>query len=400
MTMSEILNYAISSVQQSKAAWCRFITGNDTGTTGSHQAGFYIPKCASELLFNEPGRKGENKEKTVIIKWQNDFTTESCMKYYGQGTRNEYRITRFGRGFPFLQDDNVGDLLIIAKFTEEDYAGYVLNSDEDIDEFFATFNLSPDETNQLIDVAGIIRPDEKIAVLLKEFSDRFDSFPETRQMAKGARDCFNKAFNIADNLLKSKPDEILLNWVDTEYRLFKYMEEKVYADAMSKPFCSIDVFVQMANEVLNRRKSRAGKSLEHHLADIFTHNELVFEEQAITEDNKKPDFLFPNAECYHNLNFPADDLIVLGAKTTCKDRWRQVLTEADRVNIKYLFTLQQGISKNQLREMHDSNLTLVVPHKYIASFPQEYQSEISDLAGFIQMVKRKQESLPKHYILY
>ena len=396
--MSEILNFAIRSVQQSKAAWCRFITGNDTGTTGSHQAGFYIPKCASELLFDEPGRKGENKEKTVLIKWQNDFTTESCMKYYGQGTRNEYRITRFGRGFPFLQDDNVGDLLIIAKFTEEDYAGYVLNFDEDIDEFFATFNLAPDETNQLIDVAGIVKPDEKIALLLQEFTGRFNSFPETRQIAQGARDCFNKAYNIADKTLKDKPDEILLSWVDTEYRLFKCMEEKVYADAVNRPFGSIDAFVQMANEVLNRRKSRAGKSLEHHLADIFAINKLVFEEQAVTEDNKKPDFLFSNGKCYHNLPFPADNLIVLGAKTTCKDRWRQVLTEADRVNIKFLFTLQQGISKNQLKEMHDSHLKLVVPHKYITSFPQEYQSELFDLAGFIQMVRKKQENLQKYYI--
>lgn len=101
--MSNILDSAIQSVQQSKAAWCRFITGNDTGATGSHQAGFYIPKCASSLLFDEPGKKGENKEKTVQIKWQDDFTTESCMKYYGQGTRNEYRITRFGRGFPFFK---------------------------------------------------------------------------------------------------------------------------------------------------------------------------------------------------------------------------------------------------------------------------------------------------------
>lgn len=396
--MSEILNSAIKSVQQSKAAWCRFITGNDTGTTGSHQAGFYIPKCASELLFDKPGQKGENKEKTVQIKWQDDFTTESCMKYYGQGTRNEYRITRFGRGFPFLQDDNVGDLLVIAKFTEEDYKGYVLSSDEDIDGFFATFNLSPDETNQLIDVAGIVKPDEKIALLLEEFVSKFDSFPETRKMALGARECYNKAYSISDSYMTTKPDELLLNWVDTEYRLFRFMEEKVYSDVISKPFGSVDAFVQAANEVLNRRKSRAGKSLEHHLADIFTKNKLVFEEQAVTEDNKKPDFLFPNGECYHNLEFPAEDLIVLGAKTTCKDRWRQVLTEADRVDVKYLFTLQQGISKNQLKEMHDSNLTLVVPKKYITSFPQEYQSEISDLSSFISMVKEKQESLPRTYL--
>ena len=395
--MSDILNSAIQSVQKSKAAWCRFITGNDTGTTGSHQAGFYIPKCASELLFDKPGVKGENKEKFVQIKWQDDFTTDSRMIYYGKATRNEYRVTRFGRNFPFLQDDNVGDLLILAKFTEEDYAGYVLSSDEDIDEFFATFNLAPGETNQLIDVAGIVKPDVKIAKLLQEFASRFNSFPDTRQMALGARDCFNEAFRVDVDALKSHPDDILLRWVDTEYDLFKCMEEKVYADVISKPFQSLDDFVKMANEVLNRRKSRAGKSLEHHLACIFSHNELVFEEQAITEDNKKPDFLFPNAECYHNLLFPADDLVVLGAKTTCKDRWRQVLTEADRVDVKYLFTLQQGISKNQLREMHDSHLTLVVPHQYISSFPQDYQSEISDLSGFIRMFREKQEGLPKYY---
>ena len=395
--MSEILNSAIQSVQKSKAAWCRFITGNDTGTTGSHQAGFYIPKCASELLFDKPGVKGENKEKFVQIKWQDDFTTDSRMIYYGKATRNEYRVTRFGRNFPFLQDDNVGDLLILAKFTEEDYAGYVLSSDEDIDEFFATFNLAPGETNQLIDIAGIVKPNEKIAKLLQEFASRFNSFPDTRQMALGARVCFNEACKVDVDALKSHPDDILLHWVDTEYDLFKCMEEKVYADVISKPFRSLDGFVKMANEVLNRRKSRAGKSLEHHLACIFSHNELVFEEQAITEDNKKPDFLFPNAECYHNLLFPADDLVVLGAKTTCKDRWRQVLTEADRVEVKYLFTLQQGISKNQLREMHDSHLTLVVPHQYISSFPQDYQSEISDLSGFIRMVKEKQERLPKYY---
>lgn len=396
--MGEILASVIRCVRQSEAAWCRFITGNDTGTTGSHQAGFYIPKCASTLLFDEPGRKGENKEKTVKIKWQDDFVTESCMKYYGKGTRNEYRITRFGRGFPFLHDDNVGDLLVIAKLTEEDYVGYVLSSDVDIDDFLATFNLSPNETNQLIDVDGIVKPDVRISQFIQDFVNLYKAFPETRQMALGARECYNKAYDITDLSFKKIPDEILLSWIETEYSLFKFMEEKIYADVISKPFNNVDSFVQMANEVLNRRKSRAGKSLEHHLSEIFVRNELIFEEQAITEDKKKPDFLFPNAECYHNLQFPTEDLVVLGAKTTCKDRWRQVLTEADRVEEKYLFTLQQAISKNQLKEMHDSNLKLVVPRKYIDSFPKEYQPEICDLSGFINMVKAKQQNLKKYYL--
>ncbi|MDM8207795.1 type II restriction endonuclease [Bacteroides gallinaceum] len=395
--MSDLLNSAIQSVIKSKAAWCRFITANDAGTTGSHQAGFYIPKCASELLFDKPGRKGENKEKTVKIKWQNDFTTESRMKYYGQKTRNEYRITHFGRNFPFLQDENVGDLLIIAKNTEDDYAGYVLSTDDDIDAFLAYFNLSPDETNQLIDVSN--QPDTKIKQLFEEFVSRFQDFPETRQMASGAQECYNKAYHITTRTLTNDPDEILLNWIDAEYALFKCMEEKVYKDIISHPFDSIGSFVQTANEVLNRRKSRAGKSLEHHLSDIFICNKLIFEKQAVTEDNKKPDFLFPNEKCYHNILFPTENLTMLGAKTTCKDRWRQVLTEADRIEEKYLFTLQQGISRNQLKEMHDSRLILVVPRKYISSFPKEYQTEIKNLFEFIQMIKEKQEHTPKHFLL-
>lgn len=396
--MSNILDAAIWGVQQSKAAFCRFITGNDTGATGSHQAGFYIPKCASALLFDEPGKKGENKEKVVKITWQDDFITESCMKYYGKGTRNEYRITRFGRNFPFLEDDNVGDLLVIVKYTEEDYSGYVLCSDEDIDGFFAYFNLAPNETNQLINTMGDTNSRERVVLLLQQFIARFDKFPETRQMSAGGRLCYNEAFGMKDAKVREKPDDVLLNWIETEFMLFRLMEEKLYSSVISNPFPDVESFVKTANEILNRRKSRAGKSLEHHLSDLFTRNGLVFEEQVVTEENKKPDFIFPNGECYHNMLFPVDDLVVLGAKTTCKDRWRQVLTEADRVECKYLFTLQQGISKNQLKEMYDAKLTLVVPRKYISSFPASWQHEIKDLAGFIQMVRAKQEHLPKSYI--
>ena len=60
--MSEILNSAIIGVQSAKRAFCRFITANDTGKNGSHQAGFYIPKCAAALLFAPPGVRGENKD--------------------------------------------------------------------------------------------------------------------------------------------------------------------------------------------------------------------------------------------------------------------------------------------------------------------------------------------------
>ena len=397
--MSEILNLATTKVQQSKAALCKFITANDTGTTGGHQCGYHVSKEAWSMFLDEEPIRGNNIDIPIRIHWQNDFDTDSRFKYYGVGTRNEYRITRFGRGFPFLNDENVGDLLVLARFDKDYYEAFVLQTDDDIDDFFSFFNLSYDKTNQIIDVYQEEKPEQRLLKLINDFIARYADFPDTRIMANGARTCFNEANGIVTRNIVSAPDDVLLGWLDTEYTLFKYMEEKVYSDITTKPFPNIDTFVAMANEVLNRRKSRAGKSLEHHLADIFTHNELIFEEQVITEENKKPDFIFPNGKCYHNITFPGELLTMLGAKTTCKDRWRQVLNEADKVDDKYLFTLQQGISSNQLKEMQDYRLHLVVPHKYLTSFPKEYRSGICDLSTFIGMVKERQERIPKHYLI-
>ena len=397
--MSDMLNLAINKVRQAQAALCKFITANDTGTTGGHQCGYHISKEAWSMFLATEAAKGTNIDIPIRIRWQDEFNTDSRFKYYGVGTRNEYRITRFGRGFPFLNDDNVGDLLVLARYDTDYYEAFVLQSDEDIDDFFSCFNLSYDKTNQIIDVNQAELPEQRLLALIKDFVTRYADFPDTRIMAKGARDCFNVANKIEVNNLTTNPDNVLLGWLDTEYALFKYMEEKIYSNILAQPFSSIDTFVAMANEVLNRRKSRAGKSLEHHLADIFTHNNLLFEEQVVTEENKKPDFVFPNGKCYHNITFPGDLLTVLGAKTTCKDRWRQVLNEADRVDDKYLFTLQQGISSNQLKEMKDYNLHLVVPHKYLTSFPKEYRDGISDLSTFIGMVRERQDRTPKHYLI-
>ncbi len=85
---------------------------------------------------------------------------------------------------------------------------------------------------------------------------------------------------------------------------------------------------------------------------------------------------------------------MLGAKTTCKDRWRQILNEADRIDVKYIFTLQQGISKNQMKESH---VIVVAPQEYISFFPREYREDIKNLKGFIQIVKKKQNLIKKSF---
>lgn len=388
--MNEFLSTVIGKVQRAESAFCRFITANDVGSTGGHQCGFYIPKCAASLLFETPCKKGENKDKFVEILWQDSFTTKSRFVYYGQGTRNEYRITRFGSNFPFLQEDNVGDLLILARNDSTQYVGFVLQADTDIEEFFVYFNLTSDKTNQLISLSEVVTADERLQQEISQIVAAYADFPETAKMAEHARTIYNKVNKVTDASIECNPDKILMKWFETEYCLFHGFEDKIYKSRYSQPFACSQDLISFANTILNRRKSRAGKSLEHHLATMFTASRLVFEEQVVTEENKKPDFIFPGSEAYHNLLFPTDKLVFLGAKTTCKDRWRQILNEADRIETKYLFTLQQGISKNQLREMKHEKVKLVVPASYLSSFDREYQSEIETLKSFIQFVRVKQ----------
>ena len=335
----------------------------------------------------------------MTIKWQNDIETNSRLIYYGQKTRNEYRITRFGKGFEFLLDKYVGGLLIIAEQTDDYYQAFVLESDDNIETFLSYFNLSMEQTNQIINIAQIQSDDEKMRFAIDAAVADLKDFPQTSEMGKMARSIFNETFCISDDIVCESPDSVLFSWRKVESNLFYALENKLYKEIYTKPFANCNDLMCFANSILNRRKSRAGKSLEHHLSAIFTANNLLFEEQAVTENNKKPDFLFPNSECYHNFEFPADDLTVLGAKTTCKDRWRQVINEADRVDVKYLCTLQPGISRAQLKEMKDYNVRLVVPHDLISSYPKECRSDINDIKGFISMIRKKQEHLPKRFFM-
>ena len=388
--MDNLVEKVLKAVKLSEVAFTKFITANDTGATGGHQAGFHIHKNAWKLFFDQEGTKGENKEKFVTIKWQDSFETDSRFIYYGVGTRNEYRLTRFGRKFPFLSDDNVGDLLVLSKLSDSYYEAFVLQKDEDIEDFFSNLNISSTETNRLI-FKKHADPDEILSNCFHEFINKLNvDFPSTFEIAKTARTCYNVSNRINDKQIRNNPDKEILGWLATEFKLFKTIENNRYATRIKSPFSSVEEMVDLANTILNRRKSRAGKSLEHHLEEIFKLFELGFEKQAIIEGNKKPDFLFPNVEAYLDSDLDNRKLVFLAAKTTCKDRWRQILNEADKIKIKHLFTLQQGISKNQLNEMYKYNVCLVVPKQYISSFPKEYTSRILTLEKFIAHVKQTQ----------
>lgn len=388
--IEEFLDDAIQLVNESQYAYCHYITPNDVGATGGHQYGFTFAKPCYKMFFDEPGVKGGNKDVFIEITWQKSFKTQSRAIYYGTGTRNEYRITRFGRGFEFLNDDYVGSLQIMAKDWNGEYNAYVLSNQDNIESFMAAFCLDVTKGNQWIN-CGVNIPDLILSAEFKAFIDSHNDFPDTFEMAAFARDSVCRANHYTDKDISNNPDSMILKWASAEFELFGGLEEKIYGTVFAKPFKNCQELINFSNTILNRRKSRAGKSLEHNLSAIFDASSLLFEEQVITEGNKKPDFIFPDGASYHNFLFPADKLTMLGAKTTCKDRWRQVLNEANRIENKHLFTLQLGVSKNQLAEMKEEKLTLVIPKDNFQYFPMEFRNDIIDLKTFILMVKEKQE---------
>jgi len=373
---------ALDAVKKGKRAFCKFLSANDTGTTGAHQCGIYVSKPAIPILFDEPGKKGLNKEKFVDIHWMDGQTTQSRFIYYGQGTRSEYRITRFGRGFPYLRPEYIGSLFVLTENQDETYSAFVLDQEEDIQDFLDSIGISSTETNGLIEFKG--NPSDSLYDEIMRTISGYVDFPDSRTMSKTAREIFKSVHPDAIS-----PDDEIVDWTDVEFKLYRALEKKVYQPQISHGFANVDDFEAVAAQLMNRRKSRAGKSLENHLAAIFNDYGLSFEPQVVTEGNKTSDFVFPSSAAYHDPNFPVEKIVTLGAKTTCKDRWRQVLNEANRVRDrqKFLCTLQQGISEAQLEEMDYEKLTLVVPQKYISTYPSSHQSKIWTVERFIDYVK-------------
>ena len=110
----EYSNMAIQDSLHGERVYCKFLSANDTGRTGAHQAGILISKTASEMLFTQKELK-ENHilKKEAKVRWQDNSCTDSVFTWYE--SKNELRLTRFGKGFPFLCPEYTGALFVFIK---------------------------------------------------------------------------------------------------------------------------------------------------------------------------------------------------------------------------------------------------------------------------------------------
>lgn len=382
-----LIERAITDAQTYGRALLKFISANDVGSTGSHQCGFYLPRAMWRLYTKNRPQDGRTLKENVQITWQDGRVTQSVITWYGRKTRREYRLTRFGRDFPWLDQDSVGSLLILIPVRAAEFLAYVADTDEDIEEVLSAFGLSGLETTWACyngsKTPGPEDPDDCVNRGFASFVASFGKLPASKIFAATTLKVLKKCL---PDFSRGNPDAKLVALLDYEYRLFKMAERHVFSKTLTSPFKSVDHFLQTACSITNTRKCRAGASLEHNVQTILKEASIPFTAHPRV-DGTTPDLIIPGVEAYRSASYPADKLFMLALKRTCRDRWRQVLREAPKIPVKHLLTVQQGISQRQLDEISRAGVSLIVPLSIQIHYPGSARSGILSVEGFINQVK-------------
>ena len=215
--------------------------------------------------------------------------------------------------------------------------------------------------------------------------------PKTKEFSALARETLPEVDARAD------PDEALIAWIDHEERMFRRLEKRIVANRLVQGFLNddeepdVDAFIKFSLSVQNTRKSRMGLSFEHHVGALLNSHNIRYATQAITERRNKPDFLFPGQAEYDSAEFRTDLLTLLAAKSTCKERWRQISSEADRIERKHLITTEPGVSEAQTTQMDAQHVQLVVPRSIHQTYNLAQQDWLWSVSDFIELVRTRQQ---------
>ncbi len=238
----------------------------------------------------------------------------------------------------------------------------------------------------ILDELGIEFEDPN-ANSLDTIVDRYGlKFPRTGDFSALARQ------TLPEIRAEDDADVALVAWLDHEEALFRRLERRIVSARIEEGFVSpegvdVDGFLTFSLSVQNRRKSRMGHAFEHHLAAVFEASGIAYVKGGKTERNNTPDFLFPGQDAYNDPAFPSARLSMLAAKSVCKERWRQILPEADRIPSKHLVTLEPGISTAQTDQMIAHAVQLVVPASIQQTYSPTQQSWLWTVTRFVAHVR-------------
>lgn len=400
MAIADLADWLDENTGPDTVWYVKRLAANDTLASGAHQAGPYIPKEFLLEVFpsmNKPAVKNPDKWFELRVDSHGDARTVRAVWYNNKlhgGTRNETRLTNFGGGSSALLDpDSTGALAVFSfhhKPGQDATACHVWVCDHEVEADLIEDRIGPVEPGKWR-IWSIDKQQEDLFSVIEK--PRTSCWLETGDIPPQWLVQFPTGAEIIHKTVQLRPDHglpvdaRLLKRRECEYEIFRSVEKAIELPIIRKGFETVEEFIARAQTILQRRKARSGKSLELHAREIFLEENLRegqdFDHQPESDPGKRPDFLFPSAAAYKNPSFPAQNLRMLAAKTTCKERWRQILNEADRVEKKHLLTLQEGVSEGQFREMTDAKVQLVVPTGLISAYPQGIQPYLQTFESFI-----------------
>lgn len=323
---------------------------------------------------------------------------------HGKPRGSEWRL--YFKSNAVTEQAEEGDLLVLGRRPDDSLVLIVADGGSTVaNQLLHLFNLAPPRSTRssfrneeefsdeeisltgrlILESLGIeveVPRDDALETMLSRFGNEF---PTTKEFSEFARRMAGELDPLED------PDNALIAWISEEEALFRAFERHlVGTQLLDLDTENFDEFIRFSLSVHNRRKSRVGHALENHLSALFDIFALSYSHGKKTEHNSKPDFLFPGINAYKDLTFDTQRLTMLGAKSTCKDRWRQVLSEARRIPEKHLLTLEPAISENQTNQMKANQLQLVLPKSLHSSFTVSQQHELMTVREFLVLVRKRQ----------
>lgn len=369
-------------------------------------------------ILGEPDGKVRFSAKFLYLTDQDDepVVEDGFLTWYDarQRARLERHVMRWEYRLYFptnlvSQCASAGDLLVIARLANDSLLAIVAENGTTIERqimwLFGFSELahpgfsikSELETEQdrigfaarvILEQIGV-EAEEEAPNYLDQMLDKFNgSFPKTIEFSSYARS------TVRDLSSKDDPDIALFVWMEREEILFRTLEKYLLGEKLRSltqaGIEDTEPFIKLVQSALQRRKSRAGSALENHLEQVFTDHGVTYTRTGVTENNLKPDFIFPGISHYHDSEFPHARLTMLASKSTCKDRWRQILNEAARIPNKHLLTLEPSISENQTNEMKSEQVQLVIPQGLHSSYTMAQRTWLMNIAGFIDLTRHRQ----------
>lgn len=166
------------------------------------------------------------------------------------------------------------------------------------------------------------------------------------------------------------PDETLYHGMEAESDIYFEMEHRIQSAnlmRMQEGGADLTDVTSFVLSMLQSRKSRRGQSLQNHFAALLDREKILYTAQCRTEPGETPDFIVPSCPAYHDPDYPAANLRLVACKTTSRERWRQILSEGDRVQNKYLLTVDPGLTPETVAAMAKANLSAFLPAPILAA---------------------------------